>query len=115
MFAFHICLPLAGLAALAMSVSIPAQAQSAKASTVRPAAAAASPGADRWTCVSRAVVEIAPVSFDTAGEPNRWVRVHRVDGEIVAAERVSELEICQLRQLPCGTPDSELGGVALVG
>lgn len=116
MLAFHRYLPLAGLAALAMGASTTAAAQSPRASTARPAAIAATPGGmDRWTCVSRAVVEIAPVSYDTAGAPTGWVRVHRIQGEIVAAERVSRLEIDQLRRLPCGTPDSELGGVALVG
>lgn len=75
---------------------------------------ASSVAATRWTCVSRAVVEIAPVSFDTRGEPSGWVMVHRVNGEVTAAERVDGKEVEQLRRLPCGTPDSYMGGV-LVG
>jgi hypothetical protein len=109
-------LSVAGLVALAIGAPFAAEAQMAKASTVKSVAIAASPGgADKWTCVSRAVVEIAPVSYDTTGSPSGWVRVHRVQGDIVAAERVSRLEIDQLRRLPCGTPDSDLGGVARVG
>ncbi len=106
----------AGVLAAAIAMPAGAAAQGAKASTIRSAAALAAPGAaDKWTCVSRAVVEIAPVSYDTAGQPSAWVKVQRVQGEVVAAERVSELELDQLRRLPCGEPDSDLGGVARVG
>jgi len=108
-------LPIAGLFALSIAAPIAAEAQAANPAVMKPAALAAAPGADKWTCVSRAVVEIAPVSYDTAGQPSGWVRVHRVQGEIVAAERVSRLEVDQFRRLPCGTPDSDLGGVARVG
>lgn len=69
----------------------------------------------RWTCVSRAVIEIAPVSYDTAGAPSGWVMVHRIKGEIIASERVSDLDVQKLSRLPCGAPDSELGGVAVIG
>jgi hypothetical protein len=106
----------AGLAVFAVTAAAGAQAQASRPSAIRAAAIAGAPGgADKWTCISRAVVEVAPVSFDTAGTPIGWVRVHRVQGEVVAAERVSRLEIDQLRSLPCGTPDSDLGGVAPVG
>jgi hypothetical protein len=104
----------AGLVALAVPVA--AEGQVRVGSAIKPAALAAAPGASgKWTCVSRTVVEIAPVSYDTAGEPNAWVRVHRIQGEIVADERISRLEIEQFRRLPCGAPESDLGGVALVG
>ncbi len=69
----------------------------------------------KWTCVSTATVELAPVSYDARGMASAWVMVHRDKGEIVAAERVSSKDAEQLRRLPCGTPDSDLGGVALVG
>ena len=71
--------------------------------------------AGKWTCVSRATVEIAPVSYDTRGQANAWVTVYRDRGEIIASERVDAREVEQLRRLPCGTPDSNLGGLALVG
>jgi hypothetical protein len=71
--------------------------------------------AAKWTCVSTATVELAPVSYDARGMASAWVMVHRDKGEIVAAERVSSKDAEQLRRLPCGTPDSDLGGVALVG
>ena len=103
-------------AALALIVAAPsgALAQAAKKSVLtKPAASSAT--AASWTCVSRANVEIAPVSFDTAGEPSTWVVVHRINGEVIAAERVSAVEVQKLRRLPCGTPDSDLGGVAVVG
>ncbi len=81
------------------------------------ASASAKPGANRWTCVSKAMVEIAPVSYDTSGEATAWVRVYRVKGEIVAAERIDARQVEELRRLPCGAPDSEDGGVqvALLG
>lgn len=69
----------------------------------------------KWTCVSTATVELAPVSYDARGMASAWVMVHRDKGEIVAAERVSSKDVEQLRRLPCGTPDSDLGGIALVG
>lgn len=53
-----------------------------------------------WACQSK-VVEIAPVSDDTNGRATAWVMVHRVKGEIIAAERVSEREVEQIRRLPC--------------
>ena len=103
-------LVIAGLIAFPLGV----EAQVSASSGLKPAALAASSGG-KWTCVSRTVVEIAPVSHDMAGEPLAWVRVHRVQGEIVAAERISARELEKFRRLPCGTPDSDLGGVALVG
>lgn len=65
----------------------------------------------RWICASRASIEVAPVSFDTAGGVEAWVVVHRVKGEVVAAERIGKRELENLRSKPC---ESE-GGVALVG
>ena len=99
----------------------PAVAQTASSSLVKPAAIASATAArpaispaGKWTCVSRATVEIAPVSFDTIGQANAWVMVYRVKGQIVAAERISQREADELRRMPCGTPESEQGGV-LVG
>jgi hypothetical protein len=109
------CITAAGALALTLATPCGALAQAAqtKSAMVKPAASSAA--AASWTCVSRANVEIAPVSFDTAGEPSTWVVVHRIDGEVIAAERVSAVEAQKLRRLPCGTPDSDLGGVERVG
>lgn len=63
--------------------------------------------------MSKAMVEIAPVSYDTAGEATAFVRVYRVKGEIVAAERIDARQADELRRLPCGTANSEDGGVAV--
>jgi hypothetical protein len=52
-----------------------------------------------WACQTK-IVEIAPVSEDTSGR-HGWVMVHRVNGEIIAAERVSASEVEQIRRLPC--------------
>jgi hypothetical protein len=82
----------------------------AKPAAVTSAAASKSiPG--RWTCVSRATIEIAPVSFDTSGSAEAWVMVHRVKGKVVAAERIDSSEVEKFRRMPCG----DQGGVALVG
>jgi hypothetical protein len=110
------CITVAGALALILAAhsSAMAQAPNGKSAVVKPVTGG-SAGATSWTCVSRANVEIAPVSFDTAGEPATWVLVHRIDGEVIAAERVSVMEVQKLRRLPCGTPDSDLGGVARVG
>lgn len=62
---------------------------------VKPAAAAST-----WTCPF-SVVELAPVSEETNGKAQAWVMVHRVNGEIVAAERVSQKDVAQIRALPC--------------
>jgi hypothetical protein len=115
MMVFRNCIALS-LALMAAPLS--ANAQAARTSAVaNPAmAAAVSPTSVlRWTCVSRAVIEIAPVSYDTAGAPSGWVVVHRVKGEIIASERVSDLDVRKLSRLPCGAPDSDLGGVAVIG
>jgi hypothetical protein len=104
------CVSVLGALALVCAVPSGAVAQAAKGKfAIKPAAS--SSAATSWTCVSRANVEIAPVSFDTFGEPSTWVVVHRMDGEVIAAERVSHAEIQKLRRLPCGTSDSDLGGV----
>lgn len=74
-----------------------ASAQTAKATVLasaKPAAAAA------WQCAAK-VVEIAPVSQDTNGKATGWVMVHRVAGEIIAAERLTATEVEQVRRLPC--------------
>lgn len=62
---------------------------------------AASQAASVWSCPF-AIVELSPVSHDTAGRPSEWVMVHRVNGEIVAAERVSADDAAQIRAMPCG-------------
>jgi len=112
MAGFSNCVTVAGVLALFAFAPSGAVAQ-AKAKLVKPAASSAASAS--WTCMSRTNVEIAPVSFDTAGEPAAWVVVHRINGEVTAAERVSPAEVQKLRRLPCGTPDSDLGGVAVVG
>jgi hypothetical protein len=109
------CITVTGTLALILAMPSGALAQAAKTKSPMVKPAVSSAAAASWTCVSRANVEIAPVSFDTAGEPSTWVVVHRIDGEIIAAERVSAVEVQKLRRLPCGAPDSDLGGVARVG
>jgi hypothetical protein len=98
-------LALAGTPALAQtpaSVAKPA---------VVSAAAAPKPAPGRWTCLSRTVVEIAPVSFDSFGSAEAWVVVHRVKGEVVASERIDKRAVDMLRAAPC----SDQGGVVLIG
>ena len=117
MLAFKGMLSLAGVLATLISPAV-AQAQTAsglvKSASI--ASAGSKPGiAGKWTCLSAMTVEIAPVSFDTRGLADAWVVVHRDKGEIVAAQRISGKEVEQVRRLPCGAPDSNLGGVALVG
>ncbi len=63
--------------------------------SVQPIAASA-------TACAAGLIEIAPVSFDTAGRPDVWVVVHRVNGEVVAAERVSPSEVEKVSRAPCG-------------
>jgi len=108
-----------GAVAALSAISATAAAQTASSSLVK-SASIASPGqktglAGKWTCASRATIEIAPVSYDTRGRASAWVMVHRDHGEIIASERVDPREVEQLRRLPCGTRDSDLGGVALLG
>lgn len=74
---------------------------SAKQTTLAQAKPDSAQATSSWTCPF-AVVEIAPVSHDTAGRPSEWVMVHRVKGEIVAAERVSANVVAQIRAVPCG-------------
>ena len=109
------CITVAGTLALILAMPSGALAQATKGKSIVAKQAASSAAATSWTCVSRANVEIAPVSFYTAGEPSTWVVVHRIDGEVIAAERVSAVEVQKLRRQPCGTPDGDLGGVARVG
>jgi hypothetical protein len=72
----------------------------ASAQTVKQASLAKPAAASSWACQFK-VVEIAPVSQDTNGRPTAWVMVHRVQGEVVAAERLSASEVEQVRRLPC--------------
>ncbi|OYX51770.1 MAG: hypothetical protein B7Y90_00130 [Alphaproteobacteria bacterium 32-64-14] len=84
------------LAASALSSQAMAQTASKEASLtrVKPVLASA-------TACSTGLIEIAPVSFDTNGRAEAWVVVYRINGEIVASERVSPAEIEQLQRLPC--------------
>ncbi len=50
---------------------------------------------------SSGLIEIAPVSFDASGRAEAWVVVYRINGEIVASERVSPAEVEQLQRSPC--------------
>lgn len=99
-------------AALAASVALlsPALAQTNSAqgglATVKPIAASA-------TACATGLIEIAPVSFDTAGRPDAWVVVHRVNGEIVASQRLSTSEIEKVHRAPCGADNWR--GVMLAG
>lgn len=83
------------LVAAGLSLAPSAGAQTAKQTSLAKPAAATS-----WACTFK-TVEIAPVSLDIRGEATAWVMVHRVNGEVVAAERVSEKEVQQIRRLPC--------------
>lgn len=74
-----------------------ADAQTAKKASIASAKPAA---ASAWACQTK-VVEIAPVSEDASGRPDVWVMVHRVNGEVIAAERLSASEVEQIRRLPC--------------
>lgn len=81
--------------AAALALAMPAAAQTSP-SKLTTSAASASTG----KCPA-VPVEIAPASFDTSGVATAWVMVHRVKGEIVAAERISERQVEQFRKLPC--------------
>lgn len=72
----------------------------ASAQTAKTMLAAKPAAASAWQCQAK-VVEIAPVSQDTNGKATAWVMVHRVAGEIIAAERLSNTEVEQVRRLPC--------------
>lgn len=73
----------------------------ASAQTAKTMLASAKPAvASAWQCNAK-VVEIAPVSEDTSGKATGWVMVHRVAGEIIAAERLSAAEVEQVRRMPC--------------
>jgi hypothetical protein len=73
----------------------------ADAQTGQNASLAAKPAAaTSWACTFK-VVELAPVSLDTRGKATGWVMVHRVRGEVIAAERVSDQEVEQIRRMPC--------------
>lgn len=103
-------------AVAALALPMAAQAQTPSGMVKSASMSGSKPGlAGKWTCISSATVEIAPVSYDTRGMASAWVMVQRDRGKIVAAERVSTKEVEQLQRLPCGTPDSDLGGIALVG
>lgn len=114
MTAFRKILPFAG-AILAIGMSVPmAQAQTPHSSLLKPTAMAAKmAAAGKWTCMSKMTVEIATVSGDVRSQAPSWVLVHRMKGEIIASERVDAHQIEQIRRLPCGTADSEDGGIAI--
>ena len=88
-------------AALAASLALlsPAFAQTRSGqgnlASVKPVAASA-------TACASGLLEIAPVSFDAGGRPDAWVIVHRVNGEVIASQRVSSNEIEKLSRAPCG-------------
>jgi hypothetical protein len=93
------CAAMASSIALLSPVISQATAQTRSAqgglASVQPIAASA-------TACATGLIEIAPVSFDTKGRPDVWVVVHRVNGEIVAAERVSPSEVEKVIRAPCG-------------
>lgn len=96
MTATKIVISVSALLVASFGVSAAASAQTAKAmmASAKPASASA------WQCAAK-VVEIAPVSQDTNGKATSWVMVHRVAGEIIAAERLSAAEVEQVRRMPC--------------
>jgi hypothetical protein len=85
------------MAAAASVLALPAMAQTA----TKPAVRASLNAPASWACAG-ALIEIAPVSFDVAGRADEWVLVHRVKGEVVASERLSQDEAEQVKRLPCG-------------
>lgn len=95
MFAFKTIASFSALLSLSLGAASGAFAQTGTRQVANAQAAASA-----WTCPF-SVVEIAPVSHDTAGRPTEWVMVQRVKGEVVAAERVSEKEVAQIRAMPC--------------
>jgi hypothetical protein len=101
-----ILVPISALAVAFVGVSPAASAQT-KMAAAKPAVAS------NWTCPS-STIEIAPVSEDTSGKPTAWVMVHRVKGEIIAAERVDAREVERIRALPCG-PSLKSTPAPLVG
>src|SRR5262245_40552634 len=104
-------LSLAGiLAALASPAAAFAQTAAGLAKSASISSQGTMPGAaGKWTCLSATTVEIAPVSFDTRGEADAWVVVHRTRGEIVAAQRITAKEVEQIRHLPCGATGQLVG------
>lgn len=96
MTAIKTIISVSALLAAGLGLGGMANAQTAKTmlASAKPAAASA------WQCAAK-VVEIAPVSQDTNGRATGWVMVHRVGGEIIAAERLSATEVEQVRRLPC--------------
>jgi hypothetical protein len=89
-----------------MLPAAPTAAQTATSKLVQPAVSA-SVATTQWTCLAGAAIEIAPVSFDTAGVADTWVMVHRVKGEVIAAERISQRQAEQLRHLSCSARAEE--------
>lgn len=81
-------------AAVCFQPAVSAQTKQTISVASKPAAAVS------WACTAK-TVELAPVSLDTRGQATAWVMVHRVKGEIIAAERVSEQEVEQIRRMPC--------------
>ena len=110
-------LPFGGALALLVLAIPMAHGQTAKSSlgtsALAKSAGMASNGGGKWTCMSRQTVEIAPVSSDVRSQKDSWLVVYRDKGEVIAAEHVNEREAAQIRQMPCGGRDSELGGIAI--
>ena len=114
MTAFRKIFPFVSALAL-LGLAIPAaHAQTAKGATAPKSqiASASTAGGGKWTCMFRQTVELAPVSFDVRGAPS-WVVVYRMKGEIIASQRVSAREVEQIKRMPCGDANSELGGIAI--
>ena len=97
MTAIRTILSISALLAASIGMSSMASAQTVKQASLNTSKPAA---ASSWACQAK-VVEIAPVSQDTNSRATAWVMVHRVQGEIVAAERLSASEVEQVRRLPC--------------
>ncbi len=96
MTVFKTLISVSALVAAAVGIQPAAEAQTRQNASLssKPAAAVS------WACTAK-VVELAPVSTDTRGNATGWVMVHRVKGEIIAAERVSNDEVEQIRRMPC--------------
>lgn len=56
---------------------------------------------NRWACAAGASMEIGEVSNDVAGQPARYVLVHRQGEEVVASQRLSATEVIAYRNLSC--------------
>lgn len=84
-----------------LTAALLAGAASAQTRSVTGGLTSIQPVAASATACTTGLIEIAPVSFDAGGKATAWVIVHRVDGEIVASERVTPQEIEKLHRTPC--------------